>query len=107
MRIAVAMMPLVLSGCALLPDTISPSIEHLSHTFQHAPLTISPTKYAVTIAEVSARWGGQSGPFLEVSEGIALNDRWVFGIQSGYGEIFGPREQFAARLGYTFQLKNR
>ena len=104
MKFSIVFVPMVLSGCALMPDTISPGIEHFSHTTQHAPFTSTPTMYAIENLEVTARWGKPEGWFLELSEGVALNDRWSFGPVSGYGETLGPREQFAGRVGYTFNL---
>ena len=91
-----------LSGCAeLVPNSVRPELEHLSHVSQH--VGADRTNYGADLLEVLAHWGHSSGPFLEVGEGYSLNRGWPNG--DGYGEIYGPREQFIARAGYSFQVR--
>lgn len=91
------------SGCAVLPDTISPEIEHMSHATQHEPLTNNPTHYGIEIAQVTAHWDLTKHLYLDLSEGIALDKRSPYG--EAYGEIMGPREQFTGKIGYTFSVR--
>jgi hypothetical protein len=94
----------LLNGCALLPNTISPEIEHMSHATQHRPFTDEPTKWGAEIAQVTAEWTAGKHFYLDVSEGYNLNPRTPAGIPV-YGEIIGPREQFTAKIGYKFTVR--
>ena len=89
-----------LSGCAVLPNTIAPEFEHMSHATQHAPLTEHPTRYGANIAQVTAQWD-YGRAYVSLSEGIDLNRHYPY----SYGEIEGPREQFTARIGYRFTVR--
>jgi hypothetical protein len=97
----VAVLYLGLTGCAVMPDTIAPEIEHMSHATQHEPFTNEPTHYGVEILQATAEWNvGRA--YLRVSEGIALDKRNPYG--EAYGDIYGPREQFTAAIGYKFKV---
>lgn len=88
----------VLQGCAVLPNTIGPEFEHMSHATQHEPLTDHPTNYGSELLGVTAEWGKSTGPYLDLTESIDLDPcRMNF-----CGEIAGPKEQFSARLGWRF-----
>lgn len=92
-----------LNGCALAPTYVAPELEHMSHLTQHGVMGTHNEyiKDAIAIAQVTAHWDvGQA--FLEVSEGIALNRK---SGEYAYGEIYGPREQFTAKIGYKFLVK--
>src|ERR1700675_1216647 len=90
----VAVLYLGLTGCAVMPDTIGPEIEHMSHATQHEPLTSTPTHFGVEIAQVTATWT-YGRVYLALSEGIALDKRSPYGPT--YGEVCGPREQFTGK----------
>lgn len=45
---------LALSGCAVMPNDISPEIVHTSHAVQHFGAT--PTNFGANIAQLTARW---------------------------------------------------
>ena len=91
-----------LTGCALMPDTIAPEIEHMSHATQHEPLTNNPTHFGVEIVQVTGTWNLSKNIYLELSEGIALDRRDAYG--PSYGEVYGPREQFTGKIGYKFEV---
>ena len=95
----------ILVGCCLLPNSIRPEVEHMSHATQHEPFTNHPTNYGANMADVVAHWDVR-GAYVEIGEGIALNRASGCGPcgDAGYGEIVGPREQFIARVGYVFEL---
>lgn len=88
-------------GCAVVPNRITPEIEHMSHASQH----IGPnrTEYGSEIASVVLHWDLPEHVTLELAEGVDLDHRWP--AQEGYGEILGPREEFTARIGYSFVVK--
>jgi hypothetical protein len=94
------------AGCCLVPDSIRPEVEHLSHVTQHEPFTSHATNYGADVADIVAHWDIRKA-YVEIGEGIAL-DR-ASGCarcgDAGYGEIVGPREQFIARAGFVFDLK--
>jgi len=100
MRRAIILLSLAASGCAALPNTIAPELEHMSHATQHAPLTDHPTRYGANIAQVTAQWD-MGAAYVSLSEGIGLNRKYPY----SYGEIEGPREQFTARIGYQFTVR--
>lgn len=89
MGIRVILLTCLLSGCALLPDSVRPELEHLSHATQHEPFTDHPTNYGAEIAGLMLHWDLPHA-YLEVGEGYSLDPR---------SEILGPREQFSARIG--------
>lgn len=100
-RAAAAACPLLLSGCALLPNYIGADVEHISHATQHEPFTSDPTNYGSELMNFTAEWAKRDGgPYLDLSEGIDLDP-----CQRGFcGEIAGPREQFSARFGWRFRI---
>lgn len=103
MRTLIVLLFLSISGCALAPTYIAPELEHMSHITQHGAMGThnDHIKDAVAIAQVTAHWDvGQA--FLEISEGIALNRK---SGDYAYGEIYGPREQFTAKIGYKIMVK--
>ena len=97
--------PLLAPGCALMPDSISPEIEHMSHATQHEPLTNEPTRYGVEILQVTAEWNLTKRLYLDLSEGEALERKNQ--SNQGYGEVWGPREQFTGKIGYRLWTKQR
>lgn len=93
----------VLSGCAsLVPNSVRPEFEHLSHLTEHRPLTDAPNDYNVNMANLIAHWDVHRA-YVEIGEGVAINRRYP--SENSYGEIMGPREQFTARIGYVFQVR--
>jgi hypothetical protein len=81
------------SGCAaLIPDSIGPEIEHVSHASQH--FGDHPTNFGYSQVNVVARWHYGNG-YAEVSEGVTL----------GCERLDGMREVFNARFGYAIPLK--
>lgn len=87
----------LLAGCqSLIPNTISPELEHMSHTSQHQPFTNQPTTYGADVVSLFAGWALPYSINIEVGEGYAVNPR---------PEIIGPREQFNFRARYTFQVR--
>lgn len=103
MKSLIFIIGLAVSGCALAPTYIAPELEHMSHITQHGAMGTHNEyiKDAVAIAQITAHWDvGQA--FVEVSEGIALNRK---SGEYAYGEIYGPREQFTAKIGYKFLVK--
>ncbi len=92
-----------LSGCAALPNTVGPFVQHDSHLTQHRPFTDAPTDYGANLVGMDAHW--QKGRVtVDVSEALNLQGAWRNGAQTGYGEIQGPRESFEARVGYAFTI---
>ena len=104
MKTILALALLALSGCVVLPDTVAPEFEHMSHATQHAPLTSAPTNYGSEILNVTAEWNFGKHFYLDLSEGVDLDKRWTSTTTPVYGEIVGPREQFTGRLGYRFTV---
>jgi len=99
---------LALCGCstmhALLPNTVAPEFEHMSHATQHAPMTDHPGQHYETIAQITATWNLTKHFYVNASEGVSLNP--YYNDAHSYGEIEGPREQFTLRVGYTFRVKD-
>jgi hypothetical protein len=93
-------LPLLLTGCALVPNSIRPEIEHMTHISQPEPLT--HPKYAADIASVALHWDLPKHFTLELAEGVVIEPR---SSPISFGEIVGPREQFTMRIGYVFTLK--
>src|SRR6266481_3116674 len=99
MKLLLLLIILSLSGCALLPNTVSPVIEHVSHLTQHAPFASHPTDYGYNQIALQAHWGLTRNTFVEVSEGYNLG-----AINTGgkaCGALYGGREVFTAKIGYT------
>ena len=90
-------------GCAaIVPNTVTPELEHMSHASQHRPFTESPTRYGANIASVVLGWNLPRGVSLQLAEGISLDKRYA---TPSCGEIEGPREEFSARIGYSFKVR--
>ncbi len=107
MKYLVTLLIMSLSGCAIVPDSIRPEIQHQSHMTQHWPITSHETHYGVNTVELMAHWDVKKVAYFEVGEGIAI-DRQSGCVQNqdvGYGEIIGPREQFLARVGLVIPIK--
>lgn len=100
MKLLLPALPLLLTGCALVPNSIRPEIEHMTHISQ--PEAISHPKYAADIASVVVHWDLPKRFTLEVAEGVVLQPR---SSPISYAEIVGPREQLSLRVGYVFTLK--
>lgn len=89
------------SGCAVMPNSVSPEFEHISHATQH--FGANHTNYGANIANITAEWDVGRHVYVTLAEGIDL-DRHYRDINS-YGNIVGPREEFTARIGYKFITK--
>ena len=104
-RVASSLILLCLTSCSLVPNSIRPEVQHMSHAMQH--FGPDQTHYGVNTLELMAHWDIGKVAYFEVGEGIALDKR--SGCEryqdSGYGEIIGPREQFIARVGLVIPLK--
>lgn len=100
-RIAIAIIASSLSGCALAPNTVSPVIEHVSHLSQH--FGANPTHYGYNQIALVAHWRLYRGAFLDVSEGYNPGSRNSGG--QACDALYGGHEVFAARVGYTFNIK--
>lgn len=91
-----------LQGCCLAPDSIRPEFEHMSHASQH----FGPHQENVgsDIANVVAHWDLRPRLYFEIAEGVDIDQHHDGGYS---GEIIGPREEFSARVGYVFKLKEK
>jgi hypothetical protein len=96
-------MGLMLSGCVLVPNTITPELEHMSHATQHHPFTEHTTGYGSNIANLVVGYRIGDRLNLEFADGRSLDKHYNYG--NSWGEIEGPREEFSARLRYTIQVK--
>jgi hypothetical protein len=89
-----------LSGCAALPNTVCPVVEHQSHLSQH--VGPSRSEYGSNRIGVTARWQiGQA--WAEITEGYNVSAKapnWNI-----YGDTVGPRESTELRVGYAFQVR--
>lgn len=93
----------MLDACALAPNVIRPELEHMSHLTQHQPFTNEPTHYGTNMAGVTAEWKIAKHWQVEVNESIALpGDQHC---ANSWGEIYGPRESFSARVGYNIEVR--
>jgi hypothetical protein len=102
--LAILVLVSIISGCAALePNTVNIEAEHMSHLTQHRPFTDHPTDYGANELNVLAHWKIGSHAYAEVGEGYNFSHNWP--AINSHGEIIGPREQFTARFGYSFQLK--
>ena len=99
----------LLGGCSntryLLPNTVTPEFEHMSHMTQHQPFTGQPTCYGTDLANVVLHWDVTHHVKFELAEGMSLDRHWSDRYESGDGEILGPREQFSMRVGYSFTVR--
>jgi hypothetical protein len=102
---ALILTALALEGCAVLPNSVGPEFEHMSHATQHEPLTDHPTNYGAEIASVVAHWDVTDRLKIEVAEGVDLDRHWSSGTNAGNGEILGPREEFSGRVQYLFPVR--
>lgn len=96
-----------LGGCCLAPDRVGPELEHMSHITQHQPLTDRPGHDAVNIIDLAAQWDLGKRGYIQISEGVSLNREQGRYPDEHYGEIYGPREQFSARIGFWLYDKER
>src|ERR1017187_2955169 len=62
-------MGLMLSGCVLVPNTITPELEHMSHATQHHPFTDHPTGYGSNVANLVVGYRLGDHLYLEVAGG--------------------------------------
>jgi len=87
---------LTLSGCAVMPNDISPEIVHMSHAVQHFGAT--PTNFGVNIAQLTARWNLPHNVHIEMSEGLArsslqkLDTRSMFIKKFNQTALFGGEQ---------------
>lgn len=106
MKAAILTMAAALSGCAtLIPNSVRPEFEHMSHLTQHQPFTSDPTRYDANIASVAAHWNGPHNFYVEVAEGVDLDQHYVRDGRQEYGEVLGPREEFTMRVGWILTVK--
>jgi hypothetical protein len=104
MRSVAIALALILSDCALAPNTVTPQLTHESHILQHEPFTSTPTNYFANIAEIEARWKLPHHFVLSVADGVNLARSYP--NDPSYGEIMGrTRETFRASIGYSFEVK--
>lgn len=88
------------SGCAsLVPNSVRPEFEHMSHLTQHMG---DSTDYGANMANLVAHWDIKHA-YVEIAEGVDLDRHWP--EVNSNGEIIGPREEFTARIGYVFQVR--
>ncbi len=106
---ALALLLLALTGCStaryLLPNTVAPELEHMSHVTQHEPFGSDQYHYHANIAQLTAHWDLPRKFYLDISEGVDLNPAWPKDVGQGYGEIAGPKEEFTARVGWKFTVR--
>lgn len=102
MRAIAACAALCLSGCAALPNTVAPEIAHLSHISQHAPFSDHPTDDGANIFGVVARWNFGHA-YAELGDGLDIDRH--HSVTGANGEIIGSREEFTARIGYAFTVR--
>jgi hypothetical protein len=88
-------------GTALVPNTLAPEFEHISHASQH--FGSNTTTYGANLASLVAHWDVSKRVYIELGEGFSLDKKYADG--TACGEITGPREQFTGRIGYRFTLK--
>ncbi len=105
MKIIAACTLLTLGGCALVPNSVRPEFEHISHATQHEPFTNHPTEYGANMANLVLHWDLPKHFSLELAEGIDLDKAYAVYGQPEHGEIMGPREQFSGRISYSIQVK--
>lgn len=103
-RATIILAALVLSGCAIAPNTIRTEVAHLSHIGQH--FGGNRTNEGAEYAEVIARWQFKGGAYVDVGQGYNLSP----GMGAGYrnvcaGSICGPRELTTVAIGYEWVLK--
>jgi hypothetical protein len=100
--LTVAVASVALHGCAVLPDTVAPELEHMSHASQHWPFTDSGQKVGADMANVTAEWTMGDHAYLALTEGFNVSQKHLNG--TAVGEIGGAREEFTARVGYRFTV---
>ena len=94
-----ALLCLLLSGCALLPNEVRPELEHMSHASQH--FGSDPTNYGANMVNLVLAW--TPGPVrVELAEGYDFSPHWPY--TASFGEIIGPREEFSGRISYVFEV---
>ena len=96
-------MTFLCSGCAIAPNTLRIETEHVSHLTQH--FEADPTNFGYNALTLELHWQ-RRGWFADVSEGLVLNARDRNINSLCYGALAGPREVFAARMGWELSLHN-
>lgn len=104
MKLAMIVLALALSGCALEPNAVRFEAEHVSHVSQH--FGTDTTNYGFDAISVVAHWQ-ISHAYLDISEGINVSPEFDGNRVVGpvYGSLAGPRETFQARAGWEIPLK--
>lgn len=92
---------LLMDGCAIAPNTISPVVSHTSHIAQH--FGSNKTEYGYNEVGLQAHWRLYRGAFLDVTEGYNWGDINTDG-QACAG-LYGGRDVFTATVGYSFVVK--
>lgn len=94
----------LLSGCSLLPDSVRPELEHMSHLSEH--FGGNQQEYAVNMVNAVAHWDLARHTYLEIAEGYNVSPHWT--RYNSYGEIVGNnREESTVRIGYVFEIKKK
>lgn len=103
----IVILVMITSGCGtLIPNTLTPEFEHVSHTLQHAPFTKTPTEYGYNAVQLTADWKLPKGFNLSVSEGYILNKSQSYNnVPEVGGMVSTTHEVFTAKIGYAFNLK--
>jgi hypothetical protein len=103
MKILVLLCVFMCASCALVPNSISPEFEHISHLTQH--FGAIRTNYGANIANITAEWDVGKRFYMTLAEGVDLDRRYTVYGQQEHGEIIGPREEFTGRIGYKFTVR--
>jgi hypothetical protein len=103
MRIFSALFVL-LTGCALAPDSVRPELEHMSHLSEH--FGSNQQEYAVNIVNAIAHWDLTKRAYFEIAEGYNISPHWI--QYNSFGEIVGNnREETSVRVGYVFEIPKK
>lgn len=99
MKAVIILLPVLLTSCALAPNTVRTEITHLSHLSQH--FGSHRTNFGAQYAQVVAQWRWR-GLYAEIGEGYNISP--ARGDDCA-GAICGPRELSTATVGYVFEVK--
>lgn len=93
----IAVAALALTGCSVMPDSVSTEIEHVSHPLAGWPVSASNTEDALSQANIIARW--ESGR-VYVEHGLGYNLQGRDG-----GGFYGPGLTYTGRVGVKLWSK--
>lgn len=88
----------LLGGCCLVPNSVRPEVEHISHVSQH--FGADKTNFGSETVGVIARWN-MGDAYLDVGESYNFSPDHT----QCPGGLCGPREVFSARIGYTIEVR--